>query len=200
MRDKDGDLARTVARTVVRPVFEKFRQLKLFSDLGSANRNWNDTTNLVITDKVAMQIMGDWARSEFSLAGEVPGKDDECVAGPSKTPNLDTGGDVFLFPKQDDPEVEAAQLKLATMMVNPRVQALFNVAKGSLLIRSDVDLALADFCMKKGLELLNDPDTVVLGAGIWLSPDTTGQTDDLIAEFWADNNYSVDDELKNMHK
>ena len=73
--------------------------------------NWNDTTNLVITDKAGMQIMGDWARGEFSLAGEVPGKDYECIAGPSETPHLTTGGDVFLFPKQDDPEVEAAQLK-----------------------------------------------------------------------------------------
>ena len=48
---------------------------------------------------------------------------------PQKTPYLKAGGDVFVFPKQDDPEVERAQLKLASMMVNPRVQALFNLAK-----------------------------------------------------------------------
>ena len=189
LRDKDADFA----RQQVRPIFEKFRQLKQYTDEGSANRNWNDTTNLVITDKAGMQIMGDWARGEFSLAGEVPGKDYECIAGPSETPHLTTGGDVFLFPKQDDPEVEAAQLKLASMMVNPRVQALFNIAKGSLPIRSDVDLSLADSCMKKGLDLLNNPDTVVADAIIWVTPDTDGQMQDLFAEFWANDSISVDD-------
>ncbi len=196
LRDKDGDLA----RTAVRPIFEQFRQLKKFTDPGSANRNWNDTTNLVITDKAAIQIMGDWARGEFSLAGEVPGEDYECIAGPSKTPHLNAGGDVFLFPKQDDSEVEAAQLKLASMMVNPRVQALFNIAKGSLPVRADVELELADACMKKGLELLNNPNTVVPDATIWLSPDTVGQTDDLYLEFWADDSISIDEAVERYAK
>lgn len=189
-RDRDLDLA---ASNEVRAVFEKFRTLKQYTDEGSANRNWNDTTNLVITDQAGMQIMGDWARGEFSLAGEVAGVDYECIAGPSENPYLTTGGDVFLFPKQEDPEVEAAQLKMASMMVSPRVQALFNLAKGSLPIRKDVDLSLADSCMKKGLALLDNPETVVVDPIIYVTSDTDGQMNDLFAEFWANDNLSVDD-------
>ena len=82
LRDKDGDLA----RSKVGKIFEQFRELKKYVDSGYANRSWNDTTNLVITDQAALQIMGDWARGEFALAGEVAGKDYECIAGPSKNP------------------------------------------------------------------------------------------------------------------
>ena len=41
------------------------RQLRGLADEGSAGRNWNDTTSLVITGKAAMQFMGDWAKGEF---------------------------------------------------------------------------------------------------------------------------------------
>lgn len=190
-RDRDIDYARGPE---VRGAMELWRGLTSYTDDGSGNRNWNDTTNLVITDQAALQIMGDWARGEFSLAGEVPGEDYECLAGgPSANPYLDTGGDIFLFPKQDDPEVEAAQLRMASMMISPRVQALFNTAKGSLPVRSDVDLSLADSCMLKGLEILQDPDAIVPAINNFFTEDTAGQFNDLWAEFSFNRDLSVDD-------
>lgn len=189
-RDKDAEYARSPEVT---KVFETWRKLTSYVDEGSANRNWNDTTNLVITDKAALQIMGDWARGEFAIAGEKPGVDYECIAGPSDKPYLTTDGDIFVFPKQDDPEVEKAQLKLASMMINPRVQALFNLAKGSLPVRADVDLELADACMKKGLALLDDPETVITATNRFLTEDTSGQINDLVAEFSFNSSMSVAD-------
>ncbi len=47
LKDKDLDLA----KAEMPAVFEKFRQFKQYTDEGSANRNWNDTTNLVVTDQ-----------------------------------------------------------------------------------------------------------------------------------------------------
>jgi glucose/mannose transport system substrate-binding protein len=170
-----------------------FKSLKTFTDEGSANRTWNDTTNLVIQDQAALQIMGDWARGEFAVAGEQPGTDYACIAGPSEHPYLDTGGDIFLFPKQEDAAVEAAQLKMASMMVNPQVQALFNNAKGSLPVRDDVDMSLADDCMKAGLEILKNPDSVIQGAGIYLTQDSIGQMDDLWAEAWANPDLTAEE-------
>lgn len=181
-----------LAASVMPDVFAKFREFKEFSDEGSANRNWNDTTNLVVTDQAAMQIMGDWARGEFAVAGEVAGTDYACLALPIAAPTVSTGGDIFLFPKQDDPEVEAAQLKMASMMVNPQVQALFNNAKGSMPIRDDVDMSLADDCMQRGLEIIKDPANIATDAGRWLSNDTTGQMNDLVAQFWADDSMTVE--------
>ncbi|HEV7344423.1 MAG TPA: ABC transporter substrate-binding protein [Devosia sp.] len=172
---------------------EIFKSLKTFTDEGSANRTWNDTTNLVIQDQAAMQIMGDWARGEFAVAGEQPGVDYACIAGPAEEAYLDTGGDIFLFPKQDDPAVEEAQLAMASMMVNPQVQALFNNAKGSLPVRNDVDMSLADDCMKVGLDILKDPNRVIQGASIYLTQDSIGQLDDLWAETWANPDLTVEE-------
>src|SRR5690606_5964415 len=75
-RDRDAEFAKGPE---VRRALEIFRELTSYRDEGSANRNWNDTTNLVITDQAALQIMGDWARGEFAVAGEVPGVDYECL-------------------------------------------------------------------------------------------------------------------------
>ncbi len=53
-----------------------------------------------------------------------------------------------------DPEKEAAQKRLAALLVSKEVQVAFNLKKGSLPIRGDVDLAAANDCMKKGLAIL----------------------------------------------
>ncbi len=189
-RDRDATYARGPE---VKHALETFRKLVSYRDDGSANRNWNDTTNLVITDKAALQIMGDWARGEFAIAGKVPGKDYACIPGPSEDPYLDTGGDIFLFPKQTDPEVEKAQLRMASMMISPSVQVAFNLAKGSLPVRGDIDLSAADDCMKKGLELLKNPDRVVQAVGKYFTEDSTGQLNDLFAEFITNDKLTVDD-------
>jgi glucose/mannose transport system substrate-binding protein len=188
LRDKDLELA----EAEMPAVFTAWREFKKFSDAGSANRNWNDTTNLVVTDQAGLQIMGDWARGEFGVAGEKPGVDYACLALPIESPTVTTSGDIFLFPKQADPEVERAQLKMASMMVNPQVQALFNNAKGSMPVRDDVDMSLADDCMKKGLEIIKNPDAIAEDAGRWLNQDTNGQMNDLAAQFWADDTMTVE--------
>ena len=137
---------------------------------GSNVQDWNQATNLVITDQAAGQIMGDWAQGEFQVANEVAGKDYTCLPGLGMNEYISTGGDAFYFPKNDDPEIEAAQKRLAALLVSPEVQVAFNLKKGSLPIRGDVDLAAANDCMKKGLEILAGGNIVAAGDQLW-SPD-----------------------------
>ncbi len=120
----------------------------------STVQDWNQATNLVITDQAAGQIMGDWAQGEFQVAGEVAGKDYTCLPGMGLNAYLSTGGDAFYFPKLKDADKEAAQKRLAAQLVSPQVQVAFNLKKGSLPIRGDIDLSAANDCMKKGLEIL----------------------------------------------
>ena len=189
-RDKDAEYAKSPE---VRKVMETWRDLVSYTDAGSAGRNWNDTTNLVITDKAAMQIMGDWAHGEFAVADKVAGEDYECIIGPSDTPYVSTDGDIFLFPKQDDPAVERAQLKMASMMISKEVQVAFNLAKGSLPVRGDIDTSGMDSCMKKGVELLANPDNVLTSAGRLVTEDTQGQLNDLFAELSFNPELSLDE-------
>lgn len=187
-REKDAEYAKSAE---VKKVFETWRQLVSYADSGSAGRNWNDTTNLVITNKAGMQIMGDWAHGEFAAANKVAGKDYECLIGPADTPYITTDGDIFLFPKQDDPAVEAAQLKMASMMISKKVQVAFNLAKGSLPVRGDVDMSAVDSCMKKGLKLLEDPRNIIIAQNRFLNEDTSGQLDDLFAELSFNKKLSI---------
>lgn len=149
----------------------------------STVQDWNQATNLVITDQAGGQIMGDWAQGEFAVAGEVAGTDYTCLPGLGLNEYISTGGDAFYFPKIDDAEVAKAQKELAALMISKEVQVAFNLKKGSLPIRGDVDLAAANDCMKKGLEILGGGNIIPSGDMVW-SPDVQKQNEDLLVEFW----------------
>ncbi len=126
----------------------------------STVQNWNEATNLVITGKAGGQIMGDWAQGEFQVAGQVAGTDYTCLPGLGVNDFIDTGGDAFYFPLIEDEAVSAAQAELASVMMSPAAQVAFNLKKGSLPVRGDIDLASANDCMKKGLAILAKGNTI----------------------------------------
>jgi len=154
---------------------------------------WNDAVSLVITGKAGANVMGDWAQGEFQVADMVAGVDYDCLPGLGIHPMLNTGGDVFFFPKNSDPAVTAAQMKLASSMISKEVQVAFNLKKGSLPIRGDVDLAAANECMKIGLKLLDDPANLLPSQAQVADRDYINQVRDALNEFFTDPDMSVDD-------
>ena len=159
---------------------------------GSNVQDWNQATNMVITGQAGGQIMGDWAQGEFQVANQVAGEDYSCLPGLGVHEYLSTGGDAFYFPKLDDPEKAAAQLELASMMISKDVQVAFNLKKGSLPIRGDIDLAAANDCMKKGLEILKTGNLLPSGDQVF-SADTQTQFNDLMVEFLNDKSITPED-------
>ena len=108
---------------------------------------------MVITGKAGGQIMGDWAQGEFQVAGQVAGKDYTCLPGLGVNEIISTGGDAFYFPMLEDPEKSARRRTCWPRRCStPETQVAFNLKKGSLPVRGDVDLAAANDCMKKGLD------------------------------------------------
>ncbi|MEQ9692229.1 MAG: ABC transporter substrate-binding protein [Bauldia litoralis] len=186
--DKDGDAAAGPEMAKVFNAAAAAREFRKNSNV----QDWNQATNLVITGKAGGQIMGDWAQGEFQVAGQVAGEDYECLPGLGVNQVISTGGDAFYFPKLDDPEKTKAQLELASLMLSKPVQVNFNLKKGSLPVRGDVDLAAANDCMKKGLAILADGNILPDGNQT-LSPDTTGQIEDLMTEFWSDDSITAED-------
>ena len=150
----------------------------------STVQDWNQATNMVITGEAAGQIMGDWAQGEFAVAEKVAGTDYTCLPGMGLNAYISTGGDAFYFPKVDDAEQEAAQKRLAALLVSPEVQVAFNLKKGSLPVRGDVDLSAANDCMKKGLEILKSGNIMPAGDQLW-SPDVQTQLGEMQGEFWS---------------
>lgn len=154
-------------------------------------QDWNLATAMVIEGKAGGQIMGDWAQGEFAVAGKTAGEDYTCLPGLGVNELIDTAGDAFYFPKNDDAEIEAAQLELASLMLSKEVQVAFNLNKGSLPVRGDVDLSAANDCMKKGLKILADGNTMPSGDQL-LTPDTVGQIEDLMTQFWSSDMSAAD--------
>jgi len=151
---------------------------------GSNVQEWQAATNLVITDQAGGQIMGDWAQGDFQVAGEVAGTDYTCLPGLGLQEVLATGGDAFYFPVVDDPEIQAAQDALASVLLLPETQVAFNLKKGSLPVRSDVNLEATNDCMQKGLDILATGETVPAVEQV-LSQDSVTQINDLMTEFFS---------------
>ncbi len=151
---------------------------------GSNVQDWNQATNMVITGMAGGQIMGDWAQGEFQQAGLVAGEDYSCLPGLGVNNLLDTGGDALYFPKAKDEKTRAAQIRLASVVVSKDAQVAFNLKKGSLPIRGDIELGGANSCMQKGLSILAEGGVMKSGDQT-LAADTVVQLEDLMAEFWS---------------
>jgi glucose/mannose transport system substrate-binding protein len=186
--DKDAEAAGGPAMAKVFEAATKARELSRNTKV----QDWNLATNLVITGKAGGQIMGDWAQGEFQVANQVAGEDYTCLPGLGVNEIISTAGDAFYFPKLDDPEKTKAQLELASLMLSKEVQVAFNLKKGSLPVRGDIDLSAANDCMKKGLAILAEGNILPSGDQV-LSADTTGQIEDLMVEFWSDTSVTAAD-------
>ena len=188
-KDRDIELA---AGPEGRKVWEALDATRKLVDPANIVPQWNDAVAQVIRGEAAANIMGDWAGGEFAVANLVAGKDYDCLPGLGLAPVLDTGGDVFYFPKNADPEVTKAQLVLASTLLKKETQVAFNLKKGSLPIRLDVDINAANDCMKKGLEILKSGAAFPSGSQM-LDRDSLNQITDLQNNFFADPNVTVDE-------
>ncbi len=186
-KDKDAKVA---AGPEIAKVFKAADDARRMSK-GSNVQDWNQATNLVITGKAGGQIMGDWAQGEFQVAKQVAGKDYTCLPGLGVNEIISTSGDAFYFPLQKDAEKAKAQDVLAATLLDPKTQVAFNLKKGSLPVRGDVDISAANDCMKKGLDILSKGN-IVTSSDQLVSPDTTKQIEDLFAEFFANNTMTPD--------
>ncbi|MCM2294028.1 ABC transporter substrate-binding protein [Allorhizobium sp. BGMRC 0089] len=179
-KDKDAKVAAGPDMAKIFAAADEARKLAKGSDV----QDWNQATNMVITGKAGGQMMGDWAQGEFQLAGQVAGKDYVCLPGLGMNDYITTNGDAFYFPKLSDKAKSKAQEVLAETILDPKTQVAFNLKKGSLPVRGDVDLNAANECMKKGLAIL-DKGHVLPSVEQLISADTQKQKEDLFSQFFA---------------
>ena len=178
-----------------RQAAETLGELRSLVDEGSPGRNWNDATNLVITGKAAVQMMGDWAKGEFIAAGQTPGREYGCIV-PGDNGYI-MGGDVFVFPMIDDEAQKAAQDQLANVMFAPETQIAFNMKKGSVPVRLDVDVSDMDICAQTGMAALQDSELQIPSDNFLSTPDLVGAVQDAITQYWHDPAMKVDTFVEN---
>ena len=138
--------------------FDRMAQLRKLVDKDFSNRDWNLASAMVINEKAGFQIMGDWAKGEFINAKKVPGKDFLCIRFPGTQGMVSFNSDQFAMFKLG-PEKSAAQMKMASAVMDPGFQSSFNVVKGSAPARTDVPNTAFDDCGKKAIADLAEANT-----------------------------------------
>src|SRR5476649_623534 len=126
--------------------------IKTYIDKDSAGRDWNLATAMVINGKAGMQFMGDWAKGEFTAAGKVAGKDFLCVPAPDTAKSFTFNIDSLAMFKVKNPEEQKAQLTMATAVMSPEFQEVFNLNKGSIPVRAGISRAKFDSCATRSMD------------------------------------------------
>lgn len=142
----EGD-ASTIQGAGMVKALENFRRLSNYADKSSVTRRWNEGTQSVIAGETLFQIMGDFAKGEFTRAGKKPGVDFLCTASPGTVGSLHFITDGFVFFKQRN-DAARAQATLARVLMSRKTQEEFNLLKGSVPARTDVDMSRFDECSK----------------------------------------------------
>lgn len=159
----DGDEKALTSDTMVQ-VFDQMRKIRGYVDPNFSGREWNLSTAMVINGQAAMQIMGDWAKGEFSAAGKVPGKDYLCAEVPGDAA-YSLNSDSFAMFKVKGKSAQEGQQLLAKLIMGDKFQEEFNLLKGSIPASTVVSLDKFDDCAKKSkadLEATQKDNALVL--------------------------------------
>lgn len=168
--------------------FETLGKIKTYIDKDAPGRDWNLATAMIINGKAGMQFMGDWAKGEFTAAGKQAGKDFLCVPAPGTekafTFNIDSIA-MFKVPNTTD---QKSQLTLASAIMSPEFQEVFNLNKGSIPARAGVSRAKFDSCALKSMDDLDASNKIgglvpSFAHGMAIDSAKAGAFQDVIARF-----------------
>ncbi|MFT7115754.1 MAG: glucose/mannose transport system substrate-binding protein [Rhodoferax sp.] len=184
---------------------ETLRKVKSYTDAASPGRDWNLATAMVMQEKAAFQFMGDWAKGEFLAAGKVPGKDFLCAAAPGTANAFTFNVDSFAMFKLKNAADQKAQSDLAATIMGTEFQEVFNLNKGSIPVRLNMNMAKFDDCAK--LSAKDFVDTAKTGGlvpsiahNMAIRSSTEGAIKDAVSQFWNDDNISIADGVKSIVK
>lgn len=142
----------TLNSATTEEVFRVFGELRQFVDANSPGRDWNVATSMVINGEAAMQIMGDWAKGEFTAAGKTPGVDFACVAAPGTSGSFTFNVDSFAFFAQSEADTQMAQKEMAKQILGQDFQKVFNLNKGSIPARLGMARDEFDSCAHASMD------------------------------------------------
>ncbi|ORT49312.1 sugar ABC transporter substrate-binding protein [Vibrio sp. qd031] len=173
-------------------VFAKFQKVHGYIDSNSPGRDWNVATSMVINGEAAMQIMGDWAKGEFTAAGKMPGKDYVCVPAPGTAGQFTHNVDSFAFFELDDKESQMAQKALAATILDKDFQEVFNLNKGSIPVRLDMDMSKFDQCALDSMATFKESATTgdlvpSMAHGMSTTSYAQGAIYDVVTNFFNDS-------------
>jgi glucose/mannose transport system substrate-binding protein len=182
----------------MRQALALYRRIQQESDPGAANRNWNDTTALVIRGDALMQFHGDWMKGEFSGAKKKIGVDYDTMLPPgTKGVQVTIDEETFLKPSSDIKKnsMEA----LFKIMLQKDITERFSVIKGSTPVRLDATAGI-DKHAQMVLKSISQPGFGHLVRNITMDNDFAGAYADLADQFWNTPSMTADEFIKDLQQ
>ncbi len=175
-----------------------FRRIQQESDPGAANRNWNDTTAMVIRGDALMQFHGDWMKGEFASAKKKLGVDYDTMLPPgTKGVQVTIDAETFFAPKDDiQKNSEEAFFKI---MLTKDITEKFSIIKGCTPVRLDANAGI-DNHAKMVLKAIADPKFGHPVRNITMDNDFAGAYMNLADQFWNTPSMSADEFIKDLQQ
>jgi len=153
--DVDGRALRS--RTMER-AFAQLDALRGMVDAHAYRRAWYDAAHMLIRDKAAMQVMGDWVKSVYLQRGSKPNVDFLCVPYPGTAGSFVHVTDFFGLVKKKNNANLDVQMRFAATVMDRQVQESFSIVKGSIPVRTDALPDRMDACAQAAHADLVDAD------------------------------------------
>lgn len=180
----------------VRTAVEQFKTVLENTNSDSAVLTWDQAALNTASGKCAATLMGDWAFGELTNKGKKDGTDFSHVTFPGTGDIFDFVGDAFVIPAENGPNPEAEKVWL-TQLLDPKVQAEFNLKKGSAPVIKDVSLEGYPEYQKQAAEAFQSKTVVSSLAHAQSAPAEFASTySDAVTSFLGSKN--VDAFLKTM--
>jgi ABC-type glycerol-3-phosphate transport system substrate-binding protein len=178
----------------LRDAVEAFRRITGQADEGWVNRQWNESTNTVISGKTLMHLHGDWMKGQWKANGKVLGQDYNCINLPgTKALSVTVDAMGILGGDPVSPEQLEAEFDMASIVVDPVRNAEFASFKGSTPVRVDAPAEKLDACNKLVLDSLAKDNYWVLNPFYISDSDWINSVWNTMFTFQGDASMTTDD-------
>ena len=134
----------------------RLRWLRNIQGEAPREQAWTDSARELQQGRVAMMVMGDWAKGELMAWGASPGKDFGCVVVPG-TDNMHLYSIDTLAMLVNARHREATQEKVAELVSSLPAQLAYNRIKGSVPVHREADVSSLDSCARDSWDTFADP-------------------------------------------
>jgi glucose/mannose transport system substrate-binding protein len=180
----------------LRDAIEVFRRITSQADEGWVNRQWNESTNTVISGKTLMHLHGDWMKGQWKANDKVLGEDYNCINLPgTKALAVTVDAMGILGGEPVSPEQLEAEFEMASIVVDPVRNAEFASFKGSTPVRVDAPDDKLDACNKLVLDSLAKENYWVLNPFYISDSDWINSVWNTMFTFQGDPDMTVDDAI-----
>ena len=135
----------------MKKAFDNLAKLRSYTDPNYSGRDWNLATAMVIKGDALVQVMGDWAKGEFSGRQQGSRQGLHLLPLPGHRRRGDLQHRHVRACSMCRPIARRHKPRMATATMSKSFQSAFNVVKGSVPARMDVPDTDFDMCGKKGM-------------------------------------------------